>query len=69
MLLISHGNIDCPVCDEMECMIKMCAQICGSDGKTYCNECKLKCGQCEGRFDTDVTKVSDGPCKNGNEST
>ena len=62
MILISHGNIDCPVCGERECLIKMCAQICGSDEKTYCNECHLKCGQCEGRFDPDVTKVSDGPC-------
>merc|ERR1711928_293873 len=53
---------DCPVCGERECLIKMCAQICGSDEKTYCNECHLKCGQCEGRFDPDVTKVSDGPC-------
>ena len=39
-----------------------CAQICGSDGKTYCNECHLQCGQCEERFDPDVTKVSEGPC-------
>merc|ERR1712133_17629 len=60
---------DCPVCDEMECLIRMCKYICGSDGKTHCSECHLKCGQCKGRIDPDVTKAFDGPCYGPREKT
>jgi len=58
-------NNNCPVCGEIECTKRTrCEQICGSDGKNYCNECHLKCGQCEGKYDPDVTKVGNGTCRN-----
>merc|ERR1712126_233659 len=60
----------CPVCKECVYSIRICEeQICGSDGKTYCSECHLKCGQCEGRIDPDVTKVYDRPCYVPKEKT
>lgn len=38
--------------------------ICGSDGKTYSNVCKLSVAQCESS-DVSITKVSDGECGSG----
>ena len=34
--------------------------ICGSDGKTYVNECIMKAISCEGK--KNVTKATDGTC-------
>lgn len=33
--------------------------VCGSDGKTYANECELNC---EKRYNTDLTVVKSGSC-------
>ena len=47
-----------PECPEM-CTADY-SRVCGSDGKTYSNECALKVTACESG--EDIKKEHDGPC-------
>ena len=40
--------------------------VCGSDGKTYANKCKLSVANCE--YDTKVTIAYSGACKKGTQN-
>ena len=41
--------------------------VCGTDGTTYENICKLKCNACQLRDQINITKKNDGECnKDGN---
>jgi len=39
------------------------AEVCGSDGKTYSNECAMRVESCQAG-NPGVRKAHDGPCRN-----
>ena len=36
--------------------------VCGSDGKTYANDCVLRMARCKEGGNASLTKANDGPC-------
>lgn len=55
----SQGNPECKCPDERDCPATV-NTVCGSDGKTYLNECAMKAKACE--KDMPVYAVMDGYC-------
>lgn len=53
------GNVIC-TCPKADTCPPVRAQVCGSDGKTYNNECLLKVAACVNK--KPINKLHNGPC-------
>ena len=62
----SNGSYDCKKLETLPCAIPMCADIyepvCGSNGKTYANECVMEGDTCIGGVKNGLFKRHDGEC-------